>query len=81
MNIGFDSSKVKSIKFYSEPDGKMYPVKDFPEEEKFLAGLKWQSKEQPLVEDFIKRKEKRASSTSEIKKEAIKTKKSKKKKK
>lgn len=81
MNIGFDSSKVSSIKFYAEPDGKMYPIKDFPETEKFLSGLKWLKKEQPLMEDFLKRKEKRSVTTTEIKKESTKPKKSKKKKK
>jgi lipopolysaccharide export system protein LptA len=81
MNIGFDSSKVKSIKFYSQPDGKMYPIKDFPAEEKFLAGMRWRTNEQPLVEDFLRRKDKRTVSYSEIKKETPKPPKPKKKKK
>ena len=80
MNIGFDSSKVKSIKFYAQPDGKLYPIRDFPETEKILSGLKWLKKEQPLLEDFLKRKEKRSVNSTENKKESPKPKKSKKKK-
>ena len=81
MNIGFDSSKVKSIKFYAEPDGKMYPIKDFPETEKILSGLNWLKKEQPLLDHFLRRKEKVRISNTEIKKETSNSKKTKKKKK
>jgi lipopolysaccharide export system protein LptA len=81
MKIGFDTSKVNSIRFYAEPDGKMYPVKDFPETEKFLSGLKWRTNLQPLIEDFLKRKEKRPAPRKEPTKVLPQLKKAKKKKK
>ncbi|MEZ4804904.1 MAG: OstA-like protein [Bacteroidia bacterium] len=56
MQIGFDSSKVKSIRFYAEPEGKIYPIKEFPDDEKHLSGLNWKIEEKPELELFLKRK-------------------------
>ncbi len=55
MLIGFDSSKVKSIRFYSAPEGKMYPVSQFPEAEKHLPGLVWKIDEKPVLQSFLER--------------------------
>lgn len=81
MQIGFDSSKVNSIRFYNEPEGKMYPVKEFPESEKFLSGFKWKINEQTLLEDFLKRKQAKLNPPAENLQVVPKTKKAKKKRK
>ena len=59
MLIGFDSSKVIGIKFYGNPEGKMYPIKDFVETEKFLSGLDWQIENKPKVIEFLERQKRK----------------------
>ncbi len=59
MLIAMDSSKVKNIKFYGSPQGKMYPIKDFAAGEKFLSGLNWQIGRKPLKTVFLQRKQRR----------------------
>ncbi len=59
MLIDMDSSKVSGIRFYGSPAGKLHPVKEFPEDEKILAGLKWQAQRKPTIRIFTKRTEKR----------------------
>lgn len=56
MRIDFDSSKVRGIHFYSKPEGKMYPIKDFPDGEKYLKGLEWQIEKKPKLSSFLERK-------------------------
>lgn len=60
MLIELDSSKVKVIKFYTQPEGNMYPLKQFPDSEKYLKGLKWQPNEIPVVETFKLRMKKQS---------------------
>lgn len=55
MIIEFDSSKVRGIRFYMQPDGKMYPMNQFPETEKFLTGLDWKPGEKPIKDSFLMR--------------------------
>ena len=57
--ISFDSSKVKSIRFYTQPEGKIYPVREFPDAEKHLSGLDWNPEGKPLIETFTDRKKPR----------------------
>lgn len=52
MLITLDSQKVHSIRFYSKPEGKMYPVNDFPEGEKLLEGLDWRPEFRPVYSQF-----------------------------
>lgn len=52
MMIVLDSSKVNSIMFYSKPEGKMYPVNEFPENEKQLEGLEWRPHLRPEISGF-----------------------------
>lgn len=59
MRISFDSSKVKSIRFYTQPEGKIYPVREFPDAEKHLSGLDWNPEGKPLIETFTDRKKPR----------------------
>lgn len=61
MNIELDSSKVKSIRFYTQPEGKMYPLNQFPESEKYLSGLVWRSNEIPGKDEFLERTKPRES--------------------
>ncbi len=56
MRINFDSSKVNDIRFYGKPESKMYPVKQFPDGEKFLRGLVWQIDKKPKTASFLERK-------------------------
>ena len=55
MLILMDSSKVKAIKFYVQPEGKMYPLSKFPESEKYLSGLEWRVHLIPKKERFLER--------------------------
>lgn len=55
MFIELDSSKVKSIKFYTQPEGKMYPVLEFPESEKYLPGMTWRMDLIPELSIFLER--------------------------
>jgi lipopolysaccharide export system protein LptA len=55
MLIVMDSSKVKAIKFYVQPEGKMYPLLQFPESEKYLSGLEWRVHLIPKKEGFLER--------------------------
>lgn len=52
MQIDFDSSKVSGIRFYTQPEGKMYPVLQFPDAERYLTGLDWKVGNQPKREQF-----------------------------
>lgn len=55
MKIQLDSNKVQGIKFYGAPEGKMYPIKDFPQTEKLLSGLNWQIENKPILSKFVDR--------------------------
>lgn len=59
MRINFDSSKVNEIRFFGKPESKMFPVKDFPDGEKFLRGLFWQIDMKPKIEIFMERKQRK----------------------
>lgn len=59
MKISFDSSKVNDIRFYGKPESKMYPIKQFPNEEKILKGLNWQVAKKPVITEFLERKKRR----------------------
>lgn len=56
MAIYFDSSKVDNIRFYGNPESKMYPINQFPIEEKLLRGLNWQVDKKPVIAQFLERK-------------------------
>lgn len=82
MLILFDSSKVSAIRFFTQPEGKIYPVREFPETEKYLSGLLWQIEKKPQLETFTERKKPRAVVTQvqeTVTKETVKKKKRKKK--
>ncbi len=66
MLIYLDSSKVKGIKFYNQPEGKMYPMNQFPEGEKYLSGLDWKIQLIPKKEEFIIRSEPVIAKPSEV---------------
>jgi hypothetical protein len=55
MMIQLDSSKVKGIKFFTQVEGKMYPIPDFPESERKLGGFVWLIDQQMPKEAFLKR--------------------------
>jgi len=57
MMIQLDSGKVGKIRFYGKPIGKIYPITDFPEGEKYLEGLVWQAAKKPKLESFMLRKQ------------------------
>ncbi len=57
--ILMDSGKVSGIRHYGQPEGKIYPIKDFPEGEKYLPELDWKINEKPVLEDFLDRKKPR----------------------
>jgi lipopolysaccharide export system protein LptA len=61
MLILLDSSKVKAIKFYTQPEGKMYPLNQFPDSERYLKGLIWRDQEMPKVEEFKDRMKKQVN--------------------
>lgn len=56
MRITLDSSKVDAIRFYGKPEGKIFPVKDFPESERYLSGFKIRSETRPEKQDLLERK-------------------------
>jgi lipopolysaccharide export system protein LptA len=47
MMIYLDSSKIKSINFYQQPDATLFPVADLSEEEMKLKGLIWLGQVRP----------------------------------
>jgi lipopolysaccharide export system protein LptA len=55
MMIQLDSSKVKGIKFFTQVEGKMYPIPDFPESERKLGGFVWLIDLKMPKEAFLKR--------------------------
>jgi lipopolysaccharide assembly outer membrane protein LptD (OstA) len=57
--ILMDSGKVSGIRHYGQPEGKIYPLRDFPETEKYLAELAWKIEEKPVLESFLERKKQR----------------------
>ncbi|MCC6818225.1 MAG: hypothetical protein IT245_04995 [Bacteroidia bacterium] len=59
MLIEMDSSKVKAIKFYNQPEGKMYPLNQFPESERNLNGMLWRYNEIPEKIEFEERMERK----------------------
>lgn len=65
MQIGMDTGKVKDIRFYGKPEGKIHPVNAFPDTEKFLPGMSWMSARKPVLESFLKRKEVRKPKPAE----------------
>ncbi|MES2618362.1 MAG: OstA-like protein [Bacteroidota bacterium] len=75
MLIQMKNSKVNGIRFFSKPEGKMYPLKDFPDGEKYLAGLIWQVDKKPTTESFLERKKKRIVLPVEVKEKPVKPKK------
>lgn len=56
MQIEMDSATVSSIKFYKNPEGKIHPVKDFPESEKYLSGFKIRTETRPSKQKALERK-------------------------
>jgi lipopolysaccharide export system protein LptA len=57
--ILMDSGKVSGIRHYGQPEGKIYPMREFPEGEKYLAELEWKINEKPVLESFLERKKQR----------------------
>src|SRR5690606_13617738 len=55
MLILLDSSKVEGIKFYNHPEGKIYPVTEFPMTERALSGLNWMPEKKPQLNHFEER--------------------------
>ncbi len=56
MRIILDSNRVSNIRFYGKPVGKIYPISEFPETEKYLDGLEWKAALKPKLETFLIRK-------------------------
>lgn len=59
MLISMDSGKVRGIRFYGQPEGKIYPVNQFPDAEKFLGGLDWKITQKPVLDSFLERAKRR----------------------
>jgi lipopolysaccharide export system protein LptA len=57
--ILMDSNKVSGIRHYGQPEGKIYPMREFPEGEKYLAELDWKIEEKPVLKSFLERKKER----------------------
>ena len=62
--ILLDSNKVSGIRHYGQPEGKIYPLREFPESEKYLTELDWKIEEKPRLESFLERKKPRVIVTS-----------------
>ncbi len=45
--------KIKDITFSYQPEGTIYPINNFPAEEKFLKGFNWNEDKRPSEDDFI----------------------------
>jgi lipopolysaccharide export system protein LptA len=53
MSIVIDENKVKSIIYYTRPEGTMYPEKDLSPEELILKGFEWKEDQRPKKRDDI----------------------------
>ncbi|MBC7426570.1 MAG: hypothetical protein H7321_08550 [Bacteroidia bacterium] len=58
MLISLDSGKVDNIRFYTKPEGTLYPPKQFPAEESKLKGFTWLIKQKPAYSEFEQRMKK-----------------------
>lgn len=52
MKIELDSNRVSGIRFYGNPSGTLYPVSDFPKEQKILPGFVWDENNRPKAGIF-----------------------------
>jgi lipopolysaccharide export system protein LptA len=57
MSIVIDENQVKSIIYYTRPEGIMYPEKDLPAEEQVLKGFEWLEEQRPRTRDDIFKKQ------------------------
>lgn len=52
MKILMDSNRVSNVRFYSNPTGNVYPLKDLPGDKQFLSGFVWDTEHRPFADDF-----------------------------
>lgn len=53
MQIDLDSNRVSGVRFYGNPAGTLYPMTDFPKEQKILPGFVWDEARRPAAGGFI----------------------------
>lgn len=53
MSILLDSNEIQSITFYNNPDGKLYPDKDLPKEDRLLKNFHWLNVYRPQKKEDI----------------------------
>ena len=47
IDIFFSKSEVKKVKFINDVHGVLHPVKQIPDDQKFLKNFKWQDSRRP----------------------------------
>ncbi len=47
IDVYFLNKEVNKVKFINEVDGTLYPIRQIPEDQKFLKNYKWQDKRRP----------------------------------
>lgn len=52
MQIELDSNRVAGVRFYGNPSGTLYPLTDFPVEQKILPGFVWDEENRPEASAF-----------------------------
>lgn len=52
MQIDLDSNRVSGVRFYGNPSGTLYPLSDFPKEQKILPGFVWDEDNRPTAPEF-----------------------------
>ncbi|MEK0421268.1 MAG: hypothetical protein RLZZ161_1119 [Bacteroidota bacterium] len=52
MQIELDSNRVSGVRFYGKPSGTLYPMTDFPNEQKILPGFIWDENNRPSAGIF-----------------------------
>ena len=52
MQIDLDSNRVSGVRFYGNPSGTLYPMGDFPKEQKTLPGFIWDEGNRPEATTF-----------------------------
>ena len=53
MAILLEDGKLKSIKYYTQPDGTMYPEEDLAKDQQVLKGFEWLKDDRPIKREDI----------------------------
>lgn len=73
MLISIDSNRVDEISFYTNPEGKFYPVDQLPSNLRTLKGFRWLTDRRPQLTDFLKQREEREEERSDHTKDLLKS--------